>query len=396
MHVILLSHEYPPFIFGGVGTFVKNLAHGLSRHGIKVTVISGYPAPCTRMHQCNINQESKDGITVLKLPYPNIPPRHSMFQMVNFKRLYKTVENINADVIHGQGGSTFPALLNLRHLAPIVVTFHSSPTMEMMMSLRSLTRGGSLGDFWTYVVGYPAWSYTFRRELQNSDKAVAVSKTLMLELVQELGERESEKICEIHNGIDIETLDMEYASVGHNEEEYDDTILFAGRLFWRKGALNLIKLAHLFRKEKLNFKVIVHGEGPLFGRMKKEIQTLGLANVELKGFTNRAQLMKSMKRCKFVLIPSLYEACPMILLESMCLGKIPVMFNLPYSLEFTENGKYGIIAKDPKDMVKKLKTALVESNLDSFCEKSKDFARRKYDIKNTASRYLDVYKAACN
>jgi glycosyltransferase involved in cell wall biosynthesis len=106
--------------------------------------------------------------------------------------------------------------------------------------------------------------------------------------------------------------------------------------------------------------------------------------------------MRSMKRSKFVVIPSFYEACPMILLESMCLGKIPVMFNLPYSVEFTENGKYGIIAKNPEDIVEKLKTALAERDLGGFGDKVKDFARRKYDIKNTASRYLDVYKAVCN
>jgi len=39
----------------------------------------------------------------------------------------------------------------------------------------------------------------------------------------------------------------------------------------------------------------------------------------------------------------MHEACPMVLLESMCLGKIPLMPRLPFSSELTDGGKYGIL-----------------------------------------------------
>lgn len=394
MHVALLSHEYPPYIFGGIGTFMKNLARGLSRCGVKVTVISGYPASKMYLLRHGVDEESDDGITVLRFPYPNIPPRHTMFQLANLKKLYKSIEDSDVDVIHGQGGSTYPSLLNLKNLAPLVVTFHSSPKAEKMISCYSFLRGGSFGDFWTYVIGYPAWFYAFREELRYSNLAVSVSKTVKSDLLDEMGETCREKIWEIHNGIDIETLDKEYADIEDDIEESDNTILFAGRMFWRKGVLNLIELAYLLQKGKSNFRIVVHGDGPLLGRIRNRIQYLGLTNVDLRGFTSKAQLVRSMKRSRFVIVPSLYEACPMILLESMCMGKIPIMFNLPFALEFTESGKYGIIAEDTRTMVKKLKTAYRESNLPSFSDDVKHFARRKYDIKNISLRYLDAYKAA--
>jgi len=395
MHVALLSHEYPPYIFGGIGTFMKNLAYGLSRCGVKVTVISGYPATKMYLLRYGADEESDNGITVLRLPYPNIPPRHTMFQLANLKRLYKNIDDIDVDVIHGQGGSTFPSLFNLRNLAPLVVTFHTSPQAEKVISCYSSLRGGSFRDFWTYVIGYPAWSYTFREELRNSNLAVAVSKTVMSDLLEEMGETYREKLREIHNGIDIETLEREYATIEEDVEESDNTILFAGRMFWRKGVLNLVKLAYLLQKEKSNFRIVAHGDGPLLGRMRSRIRSLGLTNIELKGFTSKAQLLRSMKRSRFVIVPSLYEACPMILLESMCLGKIPVMFNLPFALEFTERGKYGILAKDMRTLVDKLKTASIESDLPSFSDRVKHFARRKYDIRTISLRYLDVYRSAC-
>jgi nucleoside-diphosphate-sugar epimerase len=34
MHGALLSHEYPHFICGGIGTFVQNLAQGLHKKGV--------------------------------------------------------------------------------------------------------------------------------------------------------------------------------------------------------------------------------------------------------------------------------------------------------------------------------------------------------------------------
>jgi len=394
LQVVLLSKEYPPFIYGGIGTFVKNLAIGLFREGARVTIISGYPVPNTLSHvkRVEINKEKDAELNIIRFPYLDIHPNNAFFQLLNLNRIYKTIKDVNPDIIHGQSLSTFPALIRLKNLAPVIVTFHSSPKTEKALSVYSFLRGGSIDDFGTHVIGYPALSFIIRKELRNSNIAVAVSKNLMSELLDEMGETYREKMREIHNGIDIESLEKEYESVEDDVEEANDTLLFAGRLVWRKGALNLIKIAYFLQKQKLDFKLIVHGDGALFRGVKKAVQNFQLTNVELKGFTSRAQMMRSMRRSKFVVIPSFYEACPMILLESMCLGKIPVTFNLPYSVEFTENGKYGIMAKNTKDVVEQLKIAYKKVDLESFSDKIKDFARRKYNIKNMSVKYLNLYK----
>jgi hypothetical protein len=84
LHVALLSHEYPPFIFGGVGTFVENLAHGLLRLGVEVTVIAGYPIPCSGFKKFKAGKEQTDsGINLVRFPYPNISPRQLWFQIFN-------------------------------------------------------------------------------------------------------------------------------------------------------------------------------------------------------------------------------------------------------------------------------------------------------------------------
>lgn len=390
MHVALLSAEYPPFIHGGIGTFVKNLTIGLRREGVQVTVISGYPVP-SHTKGIEINGMKDSDLNVVRYPFLNIHPKGAIFQLLNLKKICETVKSINPDLVHAQNASMYPASIKLKKLVPIIVTFHSSPKVEKKMGIHSLLRGGSFDDLRTNVLGYPASSFIFRRELCDSTTAVAVSRNLMSELLEEMGETYRQKICEVHNGVDIETLDREYSSCGDDAEETNDAILFAGRMVWVKGVLNLISIARLLQKEKLDLKLIVHGNGPLLRTVERKVQEYKLTNVELKGFASGAPFMRSVRRSKFVIIPSYHEACPMILLESMCLGKIPVMFDLPFSNEFTENGKYGILAKDTKDMVRQMKTTCMKSDLESYIDRIRDFARRKYNLKNMVSRYLELY-----
>ena len=214
----------------------------------------------------------------------------------------------------------------------------------------------------------------------------------MSELLDEMGTQYSEKLCAIENGVDLEELDREY----HDGLESPDTILFAGRLNWQKGALNLIHLATCFLTEKPELKVIVHGRGPLLNKMKHLATTLGLKNLDLRGFTSKTELMESMAKSTFIVLPSFYEGFPMILVEGMCLGKIPVMFDLPYARELTENGANGILAKDTQDMAAKIISMSRQRDLQDFKATIKRTSRAKFDMKLKAMQYRDLYKYVCN
>ena len=398
MHVVLLSHEYPPFIYGGVGTFVGNLAKSLRRRGAKVTVIAGYPIPRQGFVESEFGQNGKEkDINVIRFPYLNLSPRQIWFQALNFKTLSKTLEGLNPDVIHGQSSSTFPLILHLKKIAPTVVTFHTDPKMELDLSLYSLTRGGSFVDFRTYALGYPVWAYGFKKEFEMSDAAVSVSRALMEQLVLNMGAKNQGRSLCIHNGIDIDALEIETSHFVSNQEEKEPIILFAGRLFWRKGVLYIVRLAYLLEKKyKLKLKIVIHGTGPLHNEIKRDILEYGLTNIVLRGFTNRADLMMDLKKAICVVMPSFFEACPMILLESMCMGKIPVLFDLPYSEELTENGEYGILARNVADMAMKINFLATQSDTRLLENKIRDFARSKYNVEKTCSEYIKLYKSVAN
>jgi glycosyltransferase involved in cell wall biosynthesis len=392
MEVALLNHDYPPYIFGGVGTFMHELAKGLVRKGLKVHVITGHRISLTSIGHYVFQRGFEDSIDVQRFPYPDIVPRHTTFQLWNLKKISESIKKLDVDVIHGQCTATYPLIRVLKKKAPILVTFHTSPLMEKIASTQSILRGGSLNDLWTNLIGYPAYHFAFLKELQYSDAVITVSKSLTSEILQEMGDKHAEKIQNIYNGIDLKSLDEQYEIVKEQLPECEKTILFAGRLFWRKGALSMVKLAFLLQKKKTKFRIIVHGTGPLFQKMQKLINSLNLKNIELKGFTTKSQLMKSMRQSKFVAIPSTYEACPMILLESMCLGKIPLMFKLPFSCELTEGGKYGVLGDGVESLANQLVNMESNYSLERLCNDIQIFARNNYNADILAGKYIEAYR----
>lgn len=393
MHIAIISHEYPPFIYGGIGTFVKNLASSLSKRGIYVTVLSGYPILSKGFRQTGENNAQDDGVIIKRYSYLNIPPSHTFFQLQNMSKIIGAIKELKPDLIHGQSGSAFPLIKSLRKSVPVITTFHSSPKVEKNISSYSLLRGGTFNDFRTYVLGYPIMSYVYKQEIVNSNMNVAVSKTLLYDLLGEMGNAYRSKVCSIPNAVDIEALDNEIADLDKDTNLNNETITYAGRLFWRKGSLNVVSLARLLQKQKSKYKLIVHGTGPLFKEMNTAIKSCNLSNIELKGFTSRANLLSSIKQSKLVIIPSYYEACPMILLESMCLGKVPVMFDLPFAREFTDNGKYGVLANNVSEMAKKIQQ--IEYGVEDLKKRSKEvltFARKQYDMSEVVKAYCSIYQ----
>jgi len=388
MKIALLSHEYPPFIFGGIGSFTHELAAGLSRKGVDVTVIAGYPIKSKLRDDVIVTKDKN--INVIRFPYPSFPPRQTFFQLLNLKKLSDTIQKLGVDVIHGQCGSTYPAIIKLRSISPILVTFHASPYMQLQLSLLSLTRDHIFQDFFTFGLGYPAWKYTFKKEFEDCSAAVSVSNSLRQQLINEMHLQSDEKIFTIPNGVDLALIDK--ASNGYSCKPFDEPIiLFGGRLVWGKGVLSILKLAYLLKnKYSVPMKIVVYGSGSLYNRLKQEKERYNLTNLVLNRFVERSQFIQAMHQTKFVLLPSFFEACPMLLLECMCMGKIPILFNLPFSREFTNNGLYGILADNVDEMALKIKKISEDESIINTSAIAQ-FARKNFNINTTVNRYCELY-----
>jgi hypothetical protein len=81
----------------------------------------------------------------------------------------------------------------------------------------------------------------------------------------------------------------------------------------------------------------------------------------------------------------------MILLESMCLGKIPLMLRLPFSSELTNGGKYGILRRSKKSNRSANNTGEYLS-LSQLSNNIRMFARKVYNMDEVTSKYIELYR----
>lgn len=91
-------------------------------------------------------------------------------------------------------------------------------------------------------------------------------------------------------------------------------LLFVGRLSKQKNILALIEALKLTQR---NVHLDIVGDGPERPAIEKAIAEAKLAHVTLHGRLERTDVMKFYKTCDALIMPSLYEAQPLVLLEAM-------------------------------------------------------------------------------
>lgn len=98
-------------------------------------------------------------------------------------------------------------------------------------------------------------------------------------------------------------------------------LLFVGRLSKQKNVTTLLKA---LKTTKRNVRLDIVGEGAQLELIKKTIADFGLENVVLHGRLDRRKVMKFYELYDALIMPSLYEAQPLVLLEAMA-ARIPII-----------------------------------------------------------------------
>jgi glycosyltransferase involved in cell wall biosynthesis len=100
-----------------------------------------------------------------------------------------------------------------------------------------------------------------------------------------------------------------------------------GRLEWhQKGLGHLVKVAESLKAARADVSWVVIGDGPDRGRLEQELARRGLRDVfEFRGWVrDRTEMYRSFD---ILLIPSLFEGVPMVLLEALA-RDVPVLARL--------------------------------------------------------------------
>jgi glycosyltransferase involved in cell wall biosynthesis len=158
--------------------------------------------------------------------------------------------------------------------------------------------------------------------LERADGIVAVSQDLARRMI-ELG-APAEKIDVVYNGIDLNLFNP-----GPSDEArkrlgllgQDHIVLFIGNLLHVKGLDVLIDACDRLARDHVHFTCYLIGQGPLQGRLERQITRLGLAErVKLLGPKPNDQLPDWYRAADLTVLPSRSEGLPNVLRESLACG----------------------------------------------------------------------------
>jgi glycosyltransferase involved in cell wall biosynthesis len=385
MEIALLSIGYPPYYsFGGSETYVKLLSEELARNGINVTVIAGWPGKETSV------ENRGDRLKVIRLPVINQPIRTVWYQLLNKDAIMKLLKR--ADVVHCN--NLVASLINkkIMNSKSLIISVHGSLGALSTYSYALRKHCLSIGDF-LYFMEYPLIKSFYLKDLLYSNALIFISNHGYHEALKYLGDKSSlipSKSTTIYPGINLKEISV------YEPKSYDGgdvEIAYVGRLFWPKGITYAIEAFNIIVNEmgEENAKFHVMGDGPLRGWIIRYVKKHRLAkNIKIYGQVSRDFVMRTLGNTSAIILPSLYEGCPYILMEANALGLPMVTFDLAWSREFITNGLNGFRSPpfDVHKLAERTRAVLKATSLRPSLIKEE---AKKFDIRTTAKKTLEIY-----
>ena len=318
MRVDLLTKEYPPFIYGGAGVHVNELAKVLRPLAdVRVHAFGGPREPGT--------EGAEDGVT----GYPEIAELDGANAALRTfgVDLEMAQGTEGTDIVHSHTWYANLAghLSGLLHGVPHVISAHS---LEPLRPWKAEQLGG----------GYALSSWAEKTAYEAASGIIAVSNGMREDILRSYPAVDPERVKVVHNGIDLdawrhpqgEGADAAAAAtlkrLGIDPDR--PTVVFVGRITRQKG------LPHLLRAcEQLpdDVQVILCAGAPDTPEIKAEVEGLvarlrekRTGVVWIEEMLPRPELIAVLAASDVFVCPSVYEPLGIVNLEAMAVG-LPVV-----------------------------------------------------------------------
>ena len=327
MRVCFITFEYPPNMIGGAGAYAETLANGLKSKGVDLFLIA-------RGFHNDIGQRT------YRVPSSNsrywrrlffIRPALSLFDKLN--KLWKF------DVVHFNE----PHVMFKKPKIPSVCTFHSTQVNEIKLKLADMNTLRTVRDIGDLVLKSSIGSISDFFTAHATDKIICPSPHLA-ELVKSYCSVDDGKVCCIPNGLDVKVFDKIDDEPTSILRQYDlkkgNYLLFIGRLSSLKGVQYLIDAFKVIKKDYINLKLVIVGTGDFEVYLKNLSQ--GIGGIVFTGHIESLNVRTILYRnCSFVVVPSIYEGLPTVVLEAMACRKAVVaseVGGIPLLIRHGQNG----------------------------------------------------------
>jgi len=384
----LISHDFPPYAFGGIAAVCYDLAHSLAKRGVSVTVIAGTP-------RRKENEEVTKNFRVIRLPYLDFPSRSLWFQVQNQKTILSLLKNF--DIVHGvhTQSSAFCTLVKGKIGKPLIFSIHGIFLTELQVFANSPFSEWTLGDIGYNIFEYPLNELYLRTCLKGADHTIVCGYSTCEEMLNLYTGVDRSKVSVVLNGVNFDKL-REIKDSPEKEASDQISIMYYGRLFYRKGILHLVKAFAALKQDCPDAALNIFGKGPLESKIRKMASNLKVADkIHLRGFVAYGDLIREIRRATLVCFPSLYEASPVAPLEAMACAKPVVAFDMPFMRELMVNMDNAILAKPENvpDLSDKIRILLSDENLRSRMGRNAyDYALKNHSWDLLVEKYMKIYE----
>ena len=201
-----------------------------------------------------------------------------------------------------------------------------------------------------------------------------------------------EKIKTIYNGVQIVEPSDNSKLLKYNGARI--TMLFAGGLNRAKGWDVLREAVKILERSGcLNWKLIWVG---VDGIPPKSLNTSNILKnaIEYKGVIPHKLLLELLSQTHILIMPSRAEACPMLLLDGMAMGAVPVVSDCPSAMkEIVNDSNCGLISKtgSAKKLANQLSILLSKpEQIGRMSKSGVEYYKKNLRIDNTCNSLLKL------
>lgn len=399
MKICFFTMEYPPETgWGGLGTYIYNLAHELARLGNEVHVISkaypdvrDYNDGLVYVHRVKQHRDGENR----HIKTPLISTLDGFWEWFsisysNLKEFQKLSKSIKFDIVQAPEHYAEGFFYSLNKKTPLVVRLHTPQFLLARLNQTHLLAGSVLDKLEIFTA-------------KRADKLTSVSASLALE-VSRKWKLDPDEVTVIHNGIDLCFIDSSKSAKVDYVHRDRPTVIYIGRLELRKGVCVLAKAIPKVVKEvdKVDFHFIGKDTNfsPTGGSMKEYLIGMlakadVLENVKFLGhISDQAKKFAKLFLGDVEVIPSLYEAFGNTVIEGMACKKTVVASRCGGIPEIIKDGTDGVLVEpnNPNELANALIHLLQDRKTrERIGKRARKTVEERFTLEIMARKTLEAY-----
>jgi glycosyltransferase involved in cell wall biosynthesis len=380
LEILQVTPFYPPHI-GGAEKYVYNLTRKLRLAGNGVTVMTSGSSPELVGSR---NQILLPIMYTLGGDWGEIPICPTILLELG---------RVRPDVIHVHTPPRFFAELTVFHRffcrrtalseMPLIVTYHLHN--EGLLGLKNAIMRLHNRCIMKSVLGRAS--------------QVVVLTDKYKEIVCDVFGVEPGKVSVIPNAVDDEFFNSENYPVDDCRKKFgisgENVILYLGRLASYKGLDYLLESVSMLKKKLPDIQLLIAGEGGYEKNVRDISKRLGIdSEVRFLGKIDDADVPRVLSVAKLLVLPSLTEAFPTVLLEAFSMGKPVVTTDVGAIPGVVLNGQTGLIVqrRNSRQLAESILSLLSDERLSArMGELGQKIVRARYSWDSVARQILDVY-----